>query len=48
MGYFRVVLGEDQLGLEDNGSYGEIGSYSTTNIPCGEGGAGCNGTDIIH
>jgi hypothetical protein len=42
MGYFRVVLGENQLGLESDSSYATIGDFSTTNFPCGEGGDGCD------
>jgi len=45
MGYFYVVLGDNQLGLEDDCAYADIASYSTNNFPCGEDGTLCTGRE---
>jgi len=47
MGYFRVVLGENQLGLESDCAAATLGAFSTTNYPCGEDGTGCTGGDLF-
>jgi len=41
MGWFRVKLGENQLGLESDCAWAVAGSFTTKNVPCGEGGDGC-------
>ena len=40
-GYLRVVLGNNQLGLESDCAWATPSSWSETNIPCGEDGTGC-------
>lgn len=41
MGFFRVVLGQNQLGLETDCSWATVRRYTDTNKPCDEGGENC-------
>lgn len=41
MGFFYVVLGENQLGLEDDCAYAVPDSWTEKNYPCDESGANC-------
>lgn len=41
MSYFRLVLGDNQLGIESDCAWAEVGSYSDVNIPCDLGGQNC-------
>ena len=41
MGYVRVVLGENQLGLEADCTWATPGSWTELNVPCNEDGANC-------
>lgn len=47
MGYFYVVLGGNQLGLEADGAYADVGTYSSHNFPCGESGTGCDSSEFF-
>lgn len=41
MGYFRLVRGENQLGIEGNCAWATIAHFSETNMPCWEDGTNC-------
>jgi len=41
MGYFRIVRGQNQLGIEGSCAWATVGSYSETNFPCFEDGSNC-------
>jgi len=41
MGYIRLVMGENQLGVESSGAWATPGSFTELNFPCGEDGTGC-------
>ena len=41
MGYVRVVLGENQLGLEADCAWAKPGKWTELNVPCNEDGANC-------
>lgn len=41
MGYFRVVMGDNQMGLEEECAWAVPGDFTTSNFPCGEDGKGC-------
>jgi len=42
MGYFRIVRGENQLGLEKGCSWATLASWSEHNFPCYEDGSNCH------
>mmetsp|Transcript_17109 Transcript_17109/g.29049 ORF Transcript_17109/g.29049 Transcript_17109/m.29049 type:complete len:121 (-) Transcript_17109:47-409(-) len=42
LGYFRVELGKDLLGIENHVAWATPGPFSTTNYPCWEDGSNCN------
>lgn len=44
-GYFRVRLGQNQLGLEQECAWAVPGEFTTHNKPCSEDGSGCIGDD---
>ena len=41
MGYIRVVLGENQLGLESDCAWAKPATWTEINYPCDEDGANC-------
>jgi cathepsin X len=41
MGYVRVVLGDNQLGLESDCAWATPGSWTELNVPCNEDGENC-------
>jgi len=41
MGFVRVVLGDNQLGLESNCAWAVPGSWTEVNLPCNEDGSNC-------
>jgi cathepsin X len=41
MGFVRVVLGDNQLGLESNCAWAVPGSWTEVNLPCDEDGSNC-------
>ena len=41
MGYVRVVLGENQLGLEADCAWAKPGTWTELNVPCYEDGGNC-------
>ena len=41
MGFFRVRMGTNQLGLEEECSWADVGHYTEINVPCGEDGENC-------
>jgi len=43
MGYFRLMMGDNQLGMESSCAWATPGVYSTNNFPCYEGGENCGG-----
>lgn len=45
MGFLRVKTGSNLLGTESTVAWATPGSFTTANIPCGEGGGGCGGED---
>ncbi len=45
LGYVRVVLGDNQLGLEADCAWATPGSWTEINFPCFEDGSNCGGGD---
>ena len=45
MGFFKVALGHNVLGLEVGAAWATPKYWTTHNVPCGEGGDGCNNAD---
>ena len=43
MGFFRVEMGSNLLGIESHLAWATPGRYSTWNIPCDEEGSNCEG-----
>jgi cathepsin X len=41
MGFFRVELGKDLLGIENNIAWATPGVFSSSNYPCWENGGNC-------
>lgn len=41
MGFFRVAMGRNLLGIEEHIAWATPGRYSVTNVPCSEDGAEC-------
>jgi len=41
MGFMRLVLGENQLGIEKTCAWANPGTWTEINIPCDENGANC-------
>lgn len=44
MGFFRIRMGENILGIEEESTWATPGSYTTMNYPCNEDGANCGPT----
>mmetsp|Transcript_17805 Transcript_17805/g.20288 ORF Transcript_17805/g.20288 Transcript_17805/m.20288 type:complete len:215 (+) Transcript_17805:301-945(+) len=42
MGFFRVQMGRNLIGIENHVVWGTPGRYSTSNYPCAEDGSRCN------
>lgn len=45
MGYMRLELGKNLLGIEAEIAWATPGSFTVHNFPCGEDGKGCNGKE---
>jgi len=45
MGYIRVEMGHNILGLEGEVAWATVGSWTEMNFPCSENGANCNGSE---
>ncbi len=45
MGYIRVEMGQNILGLEGEVAWANVGSWTEINFPCSEDGKNCNGSD---
>lgn len=45
MGYIRVEMGQNILGLEGEVAWATVGSWTEVNFPCSENGKNCNGSD---
>ena len=41
LGYIRVVLGDNQLGLEADCAWAKPGTWTEYNLPCNEDGSNC-------
>lgn len=41
MGFFRVLIGKNILGIEEGGMWATPNTWTETNFPCGEAGEGC-------
>jgi hypothetical protein len=41
MGYFRILMGENVLGIESHVVWATPGSYTVDNFPCYENGENC-------
>lgn len=48
MGYFKVVRGEDQIGIESACSWATLNSFSTSNYGCYEDGSNCISTTFVQ
>lgn len=42
MGFFRIAMGKNLLGIESAIAWATPGSYTTQNYPCSEDGKNCN------
>lgn len=45
LGYFRIVLGHNALGIESTIAWATPGAFTVHNFPCNEDGGNCNGSD---
>ena len=41
LGFFRIRMGDNQLGIEGDCSYAKPATWTTHNIPCAENGSNC-------
>jgi hypothetical protein len=41
MGFFRIVMGKNALGIESEIAWATLGSFTVTNFPCNEDGSNC-------
>jgi cathepsin X len=41
MGFFRIVMGKNALGIESTVAWATPGTFSTENYPCNEDGSNC-------
>jgi len=46
LGFFRIVMGGNQLGIEKYGYWAVPGTWTEMNVPCFESGINCNGDSI--
>jgi hypothetical protein len=46
MGYIRVEMGKNILGLEGEVAWATVGSWTEVNFPCSENGKNCNGSEM--
>jgi cathepsin X len=44
MGFFRILMGKNVLGIEENVAWATPGSFTTINFPCDEDGKNCGPT----
>jgi len=44
MGFFRLKLGGNQIGIEQHCTFGVPGSFTQKNFPCWENGKNCETT----
>ena len=42
MGFFRIAMGQNLLGIEGEIAWATPGTYTTQNFPCSEDGKNCN------
>lgn len=42
MGFFRIVMGKNALGIESEIAWATLGSFTVTNFPCNEDGSNCS------
>lgn len=43
MGYFRIAMGGNLLGIESEVAWATPGAFTISNFPCSEDGKNCNG-----
>ncbi len=48
LGFMRLVLGENQLGIEKSCAYAIPGSWTIHNVPCYEDGSNCNNNPAAY
>lgn len=48
MGFLRVEMGRNLLGIEGNLAWATPGRYSVTNVPCSEDGSKCGGESALY
>ncbi len=48
MGFARVVMGKNMLGLEDHVAWVTPGEFTVQNVPCSEDGKECGGEEQNH
>lgn len=46
MGFIKVEMGKNLLGIESEVAWVTPGSFTVNNFPCGEDGTGCRGNSI--
>jgi cathepsin X len=46
MGYFRILMGHNSLGIELEVAWATPGSFTIHNVPCHEDGSNCNGSKM--
>jgi len=47
MGFFRIEMGNDLLGIESEVAWATPGTWTETNVPCDEDGANCSGSESM-
>lgn len=46
LGYFRIVMGKNALGIETEVAWATPGTFSVENYPCNEDASNCNGDSM--
>mmetsp|Transcript_18525 Transcript_18525/g.27490 ORF Transcript_18525/g.27490 Transcript_18525/m.27490 type:complete len:85 (+) Transcript_18525:3-257(+) len=41
MGYFRIIMGENSLGIESSNNWATPGQFTVSNFPCAADGSNC-------
>jgi cathepsin X len=47
LGYFRIAMGKNLLGIEGEVAWAVPGSFTVINFPCSEDGKNCNGGGVV-
>jgi cathepsin X len=47
MGFFRIVMGKNALGIESEVAWATPGTFTVENVPCYEDGSNCSDEDGV-